>query len=108
MQTPVKSKTEMKKYIYELRPFLSLFLILFTLFLFLFFKMEERRLGYLVFKKARQYRILQDRHRLRVIEYSKLTNTTRLELQVSRHLDMATPKKGQFIYMGEQQLVMEQ
>ena len=67
-----------RKDISELRPFISVLLIIVTLFFVVFLKMEVRSQGYTVWKKVRMYEKMRDNHRLKFIEYVRLKNPFQL------------------------------
>ena len=92
----------------QLKPFFSLVLVLFTLFSVVFFKMEVRRVGYVVLKDLRIYRSLQDRHRLQVIEYARKTSPERLRKLVQARLTLEEAGAGQIIHMSGKKIAFKQ
>lgn len=92
----------------ELKPFLSILLIIASLFTMAFFKMEVRRMGYSVFSASRSFKLLRDYHRSQVIEYAQITRPDRVRhLAVSR-LTLNDAQVGQIIQMVGSQIALPQ
>lgn len=83
----------------RLKPFLSILIVIFTLFGVVFVKMEERRLGYLMLKQNREYRKLRDLNRRQVMEYAKVTRPERVRELALTRLTMNDPRSGQIIQL---------
>lgn len=97
-----------EEHIDDLKPFVSLLIVVMTLFCVVFIKMEERRVGYTVLRETRQYRALKDRYRLQLMQYAKTTRPERVrEMAVSR-LTMNEPRSGQIIQLTGQQIALPQ
>jgi len=60
------------QHVSHVKPFISILVIIFTLFSLVFFKMEVRRMGYAMLKEVQQYKKLKDLHRLKGIKYAEL------------------------------------
>lgn len=84
----------------SLKPYLSLLLVILTLFVIVFFKMEVRRKGYTLLKDTHQYKKLQDNKRLKVIEYAKITRPERVRQLALSKLTMNDASRGQIIQMS--------
>jgi len=92
----------------ELKPFLSLLIIIVTLFTMAFLKMEVRRMGYSVFSASRRFKVLRDHHRSQVMEYAQVTRPDRVrKLAVSR-LTLNDAQVGQIIQMIGSQIALPQ
>lgn len=84
----------------ELKPFLSVLVIISTLFAVVFFKMEVRRMGYSVLKQAREYKRLQDQSRLLKIEYGRVTSPAHLRKLARSKLTLSDAALGQIIHLS--------
>lgn len=93
---------------HEIRPFLSVLLIVVTLFLLVFFKMEMRRLGYEVHKQDRIYKSYVDNYRLKTIQYAQAIRPERVKSMATRMTGMQTAKSGQIIYLTERGIAVPQ
>lgn len=92
----------------DIRPFVSLLLVLATLFAVVFCKMEARRIGYLVWRDSRQYRSLMDQKHLRQIKYAKITQPERVRQLAQSQLTLRDAGQGQIIQMTGQKIAMRQ
>ena len=92
----------------HLKPVLSILIIIFSLFLMVFLQMEVRRLGYMVWKQGRDYKVVLDEKRTLAAEYAKITRPARLqEVAVSR-LTLGQAKAGQIIHMSGDRVALKQ
>jgi hypothetical protein len=91
-----------KKNVNKMRPFLSLLIIVGTLFSTVFFKMEVRRMGYLVLKENRAYKNMQDQVRLQVMTYAKVTRPERVRDFAVSQLTLSDARNGQIIHLSDQ------
>lgn len=90
------------------KQFVSVLIIIFTLLLLVFTKMEERRLGYVLLKENRVLRKLKDQNRLQVMEYARITRSERVrDLAVSR-LTMNNASREQIIYLTGDKIAVAQ
>ena len=62
-----------------LRPFMSVFIIVSSLFIVVFAKMEERRMGYNVLKFTHSQRVSIEEKRARILQLAKLTRPEHVE-----------------------------
>lgn len=92
----------------ELKPFLSIVLIISTLFTLVFLKMEVRRMGYSVFALSRNYKVLRDRHRLLVMQYAQITRPDRVKKIAVSKYTLNDAKVGQIIQMMGSQIALPQ
>ena len=79
----------------ELKPLVSLLMILFTLFTVAFFKITLRRLSYSLYQANKTFDKAQDQYYSNLKIYGKLTQTHRLE-NLSK-TSLHKKKKGQII-----------
>lgn len=80
----------------ELKPLISLVLILFTLFVAAFFKITLRRFSYSLYQEQKKFDQIQDEYYSNLKTYGKMTQTDRLESLAKKH-SLDTKKKGQVI-----------
>jgi hypothetical protein len=92
----------------EIKPFLSVLLIVLTLFLLVFFKMEMRRVGYEVHKTDRRYKTLVDLYRFKTIQYAQAVRPERVKQLATRMTGMQTARSGQIIYLSERGVAVPQ
>lgn len=64
-----------------------------------FCKMEIRRMGYLVWKKARAERLAQDTKRLYSLKFAKLIRPERIEKYAKSYLALTKANEKQIIQM---------
>lgn len=92
-------KKPTKRLCKKLKPFLSLFIILITLFVVVFSKMEVRRLGYVVWKKTKEYKDIKENYIKDRLQYKKSMSIGRIRNLANDNLMLNAPKKGQVIQM---------
>lgn len=92
----------------ELKPFLSILIIIGTLFAMVFCKMEVRRMGYSVLKQLREYKSLQDHHRLQIIEFAQFTSPARLHRFAQARLTLEDARHGQIIHISGNNIAFRQ
>jgi cell division protein FtsL len=89
-----------------LKPFISAMIIISTLFVVVFFKMEVRRLGYAVWKKNQILRKTKEEHqRLSVALVEKL-QPGRIHKIAQMKLDMKKANPGQIIQMSQEKIAL--
>jgi len=98
----------MSKKLNEILPFLSVLLLVFTLFALVLLKMEVRRMGYVVLKLSQQQRQLIDHRRLMSMEYARLTRPDRVHHFATSRLNLNDSRNGQIIQLAGQKLAMPQ
>ncbi len=84
----------------ELKPFLSVLIIIMTLFSLVFLKMEVRRVGYSVLRDTRQYKVLRDEHRYQVMKYAQATQPDRVRSMAISQLTLNEARRGQIIQLS--------
>ncbi len=90
-----------KKNIEELRPYLSIFIIITFLFSIVFLKMEIRRIGYSDLKLARDEKRTRDQQRGQMIALAKVTRPDRLQKVAESRLTLRKAEVGQIIQMTD-------
>ncbi len=83
----------------SLRPFFSIMVIIISLFLIVFVKMEARRINYSILRQSRQYRMLSDRYYKDLMDYLQLTQGSRLNDIARSQLTLDRARKGQVILL---------
>ncbi len=91
-----------------LRPFLSVLIIISTLFFLVFLKMEVRRIGYSVLVETRQYKALRDEYRHQVMTYAQMTQPDRVRNFAVSQLTLSEARNGQIIQLSAPGLVFIQ
>ena len=97
-----------KRRFHDVVPFLSVLILVSTLFTMVFLKMEVRRVGYAVLKLSEQQRHMQDRRRMMSMEYASLTRPDRVRKYAVSHLNLNDSRSGQIIQLAGQALAMPQ
>lgn len=92
----------------ELKPFISVLLIIMTLFSVVFLKMEVRSQGYAVWKKARVYKKMRDNYRLKVIEYARLKSPVQLNRQLQSQMTYVDTNLAQVIQISGNSVAVKQ
>lgn len=82
-------------------PFLSVMFMIGTLLLIVFLQMEERRLGYVVFRLEKQQRVLTDKKWKNEVLLTKMTRPQLVEKVAQRHLTLKKIASHQVIHMNE-------
>lgn len=91
-----------------IRPFLSVSFIALALFFVAFLKMEVRRLGYNVWRNAREERRLRDLDRDLQIQIARAVRPERMAKLASQKLTLKKADRGQIIQMTESGIALEQ
>ncbi len=92
----------------QLKPFISILIVVTSLFSIVFLKMENRRLGYSVLKLSRVEKHVKDEKRLLSMEFAKLVRPDRIEIYAKTFLDLKKATKGQIIQISGQKLAFVQ
>ncbi|MGE4131534.1 MAG: histidine kinase [Bdellovibrionales bacterium] len=92
----------------ELRPFVSVLILIATLFSLVFMKMEVRRMGYAVLKSTQNYRRLKDNYRLMSMEYARLTRPDKIRKYAESRLTLNDARNGQIIQLTGLKLAVPQ
>jgi cell division protein FtsL len=89
-------------------PFVSVVMIISTLFAMVFCKMEIRRLGYSLLVSSREERKLRDEFRQAQIRLAKMTRPERVKNLAQSHFTMRRAERGQIIRITEQGFALKQ
>ena len=92
----------------HLKPVLSILIVIFSLFTMVFLQMEVRRLGYMVWKQGREYKVVLDDKRTLAAEYAKITRPARLQEVAVNRLTLGQAKAGQIIHMSGDRVALKQ
>lgn len=92
----------------EMLPFLSVLILVSTLFGLVLLKMEVRRMGYQVLKSTQEYRKLRDHGRMMSMEYARLMRPETVRRYALSHLTLNDARNGQIIQLTGQKLAMPQ
>lgn len=91
----------------ELKPVLSIAMIIATLLGLVFLQMEERRLGYSILKMSRTYKSKADERRALEIRLAQATRLEKLERVALDRLTLKRAQSHQVIYLNDSGLIEE-
>ncbi len=91
----------------QLKPFLSLLIIIATLLGLVFIKMEERRLSYAVLKLTREYKKSNEFTRQKEISLAKLSRPQLVENVATQKLTLRKIKPAQIINLAAPQALAQ-
>ena len=97
-----------KNKIIELRPFLSVVVIISSLFTVVFIKMEVRRVGYIVLQESREYKLVIDERRKLTSRLARITRPDRVRKLALSRLMLDDAKSGQVIQMSGTKIALRQ
>lgn len=83
----------------SVRPFVSIVIIIFFLFIIVFVKMEVRRSQYSILRQSRQYQVFLDRYHKNLMSYLKMTQGSKIDQLARSRLTLDRAKKGQVILL---------
>lgn len=86
-----------------LKPFLSVIIVISTLFALVFLQMEERRMGYELLKLTREQRHLVEERRLKEMTLAKQIRPQQMEKLASRQLTLRKVQANQIIHLSGSQ-----
>lgn len=86
-----------------LKPFLSVIILISTLFGLVFLQMEERRMGYELLKLTREQRHLVEERRVMEMQLAKQTRPQQLEKAAARQLTLRKVQASQIIHLSGSQ-----
>lgn len=89
----------MKEKSSHLKPFLSVVVIIISFMFIVFVQMEERRMGYEVFRLSKAHRIATEQNRLKKIELAKLTRPQNIERMAQSKLSLRRVQPNQIIHL---------
>ena len=82
---------------FSLRPFCSIMIIILSLFVIVFVKMEARRLNYSILRQNRQHQISLNRYHKNLMNYLEMTRGVHLSRLARSELTLDHAQKGQVI-----------
>ncbi len=83
----------------SLRPFFSILIIILSLFVIVFIKMEARRVNYSILRQSRQYQVFLDRYHKNLMNYLEMTRGSKINQLARSKLTLDRAKKGQVIIL---------
>ncbi len=86
--------------IQRLKPFLSVFFIVATLFSLVFLKMEERRMSYVVLKQTREYKKTAEIRKQKEIQLAKLVRPQFIENIAKAKMTLKRATAAQIIHLS--------
>jgi len=87
------------------KPFLSILLVIATLFSLVFMQMEELRIGYVILKMTREQRQVIQEKRAKTMQLAKLTRPQHVEKMAQRRFTLKKIQASQIIHLnGGQEL----
>lgn len=86
----------------QLKPILSVGLIVTSLMIVVFFQMEERRLGYGILKYTRDYKEKLEERRLKEISLARSMRLDKVEKLAQRRTSLRRTEINQVIYLNEE------
>ena len=92
----------------QIYPLISVTIIIVALFTLVFLQMEVRRMGYVVLKQTREFKMLQDEHRMKVMRFAKVMRPQRLRDLAMNRLTLNEVKSGQIIHMAGEKIALRQ
>lgn len=87
----------MRTFLNHSKPFVSVFIILLTMFGVVFVKMENRRMGYVLLDLAEKEKQMNQKQRLALAHLAKLTSPERVRKIATTQLTFQNAKEGQVI-----------
>jgi hypothetical protein len=84
----------------QLKPFLSVVLIIGTFFTIMILQMEERRMGYSVLKLTREYKKVQEEKRTKEISLAKVTRPQLLDHVAQSKFTLKKVQANQIIHLS--------
>jgi hypothetical protein len=97
------------KYLWiEIRPFVSVVILIATLFSLVLLKMEVRRMGYSVLKATKEFQQLKDQNRLMTMDYARLTRPEHVRKYAMSRLTLNDARLGQIIQLTGQKIALPQ
>lgn len=89
-----------RRNIKQLKPFLSVLIIIATLFSIVFLQMEERRMGYSVLKLTREFKKVQEEKRVKEVTLAKVTRPQLLESMAQQKFTLKKIQANQIIHIS--------
>ena len=87
----------MKKWSENTKPFVSVFILLLSLFAVVYVKMENRRMGYVLLDLAEKEKQMTQKQRLALVNLARMTSPERVRKIATTQLTFQNAKDGQVI-----------
>ncbi len=97
-----------RQQINQIKPLVSVIVIIVALFTTVFFQMEVRRMGYVVLRQTVQYKNLQDEYQLKSMRLARILRPDHLQSLAVNRLTMDEPQAGQIIHMSGDTVALRQ
>jgi cell division protein FtsL len=92
----------MKKMKENIKPFLSVFILLLSMFAIVYVKMENRRMGYVLLDLAEKEKRITQKQRLSMVNLARMTSPERVRKIATTQLTFQNAKQGQVIRVAGQ------
>ncbi len=92
----------------QIKPFISVVIIIMTMFFLVFVKMEVRRLSYSVLHISQKEKLVKDKYRYKTIQLAQIMRTERIKHYAEIHLALNEPQKGQIIHFTGDRIALKQ
>ncbi|OQW49868.1 MAG: hypothetical protein A4S09_11510 [Proteobacteria bacterium SG_bin7] len=92
----------------SIKPFISVVLVILTLFSLVFMKMDIRRLSYSVLQLAQKEKLMKDRYRYRSLKLAQVMRTERIKSYAQTYLALNEAQRGQIIHMTGDRIALKQ
>ena len=91
----------------DLKPFISILIIIGTLFALVFLQMEERRIGYALLKQTREHNKIVEQKRIKTIALAKITRPEHVEKMAETRLTLKKIQANQIIHLSGASLISD-
>lgn len=85
-----------------MKPFLSILIVIVSLFFVVFIQMEERRMGYMVLKLKKEHKMVMAEKRIKEIQLAKITRPQWLDDVAQNQFALRKTQANQIILMNQQ------
>jgi hypothetical protein len=92
----------------SIKPFISVVIVILTLFSLVFMKMDIRRLSYSVLQLAQKEKLMKDRYRYRSLRLAQVMRTERIKSYAQTYLALNEAQRGQIIHMSGDRIALKQ
>jgi len=97
-----------QKNVNHLKPFCSIFILMFFVFVFAFIQMENRRMGYSFLQLTVKEKEMRNHHREKLVHLAEMKGPDRVRLLATQKLPMRRASSGQVIQMTSSGLAIVQ
>ena len=88
-----------KKQVLQVKPFLSVLIVMLFLFIFAFIQIENRRMGYNFMSLTQKEKEMRNQQRVKAVALAKMQQPERVQLLATQKLPMRKANPGQIIQM---------